>query len=184
MTTLTIQSVRPNVSRQEAAELFSGRGASAYFWNMSNGGLRRIADAYVPYWTYRVRCFLRNGAETRLFALDAVDGSLDLYQIPELPGSEQLVTVETRNFLPPGLTEERAEILLREKVLRVIFQRGFLRVREGQLEIVGPPLKLHLPYWLGFYEGRGEVRCRVVDAVRRQVEGAKASALFEQWLAA
>jgi hypothetical protein len=28
------------------------------------------------------------------------------------------------------------------------------------------------------------LRCRVLDAVRRRVEGAKASALFEGWLAA
>ncbi len=92
--------------------------------------------------------------------------------------------METRNYLPPGLTEEDAETLLREKALRVIFQRGFFKLRESRLEIVGQPVKLHMPYWLGFYDGRGEVRCRVMDAVRRQFEGAKASALFEQWLAA
>jgi len=28
------------------------------------------------------------------------------------------------------------------------------------------------------------VRCRVIDALRRRVEGAKASAFFEHWLAA
>jgi hypothetical protein len=41
-----------------------------------------------------------------------------------------------------------------------------------------------MPYWLGFYDRRSTVHCRVVDAVRARVEGAKASALFEQWLAA
>lgn len=92
--------------------------------------------------------------------------------------------METRNYLLPGLTEEDAENLLREKALRVIFQRGFFKLREPRLEIVGQPVKLHMPYWLGFYDGRGEVRCRVMDAVRTQFEGAKASALFEQWLAA
>jgi hypothetical protein len=119
-----------------------------------------------------------------LFALDAVDGSLDLYHFPELPGREELVAVQTRNVLTPGLTEEDAEHLLREKALRVIFQRGFFKLREPRLEIVGPLVKLHMPYWLGFYEGRGEVHCRVVDAVRTRIEGTKASALFEEWLAA
>jgi TolB-like protein len=119
-----------------------------------------------------------------LFALDAVDGSLDLFEFTELPTKEELLAVETRNYLSPGLTEEQAENLVREKVLRVIFQRGFFRLREPQMEIVGQPVKLYMPYWLGFYAGRGTVRCRVMDAVRRQVEGAKASALFEQWLAA
>jgi hypothetical protein len=180
----TIQSLRPNVSREEATDLFSRRNASAFFWYARHGALRRIADTYVPYWIYRVRYSLRGGAETRLFALDVVDGSLDLYEFPELPGSEELVTVETRNVLPPSLRKEHVENLLREKVLRVIFQRGLFRLREPKMEIVGSPVKLHMPYWLGFYDGRGTVRCRVMDAVRRQVEGAKASALFEHWLAA
>jgi hypothetical protein len=42
---------------------------------------------------------------------------------------------------------------------------------------------LHVPYWLGFY-GNAAARCRVLNAVRRRIEGAKASALFESWLAA
>lgn len=184
MPTLKIQSLRPNVSRQEAADLFSSRGVWGYFWQAQNGPLRRIADAYVPYWIYRVRYTLRYQMEMRLFAMDAVDGSLDLYEFPALPGSEELMTAETRNFLLPGLKEKRAESLLREKVLRVIFQRGFFKLREPRLEIVDRPLKLHMPYWLGLYEERGKVRCRVMDAVRTRVEGAKASALFEEWLAA
>jgi hypothetical protein len=42
---------------------------------------------------------------------------------------------------------------------------------------------LYLPYWLAFY-GDETPRCRVMDAVRRRIEGAKASAFFEEWLAA
>jgi hypothetical protein len=182
--TLTIQSLRPNVSREEAVELFSARDVSAFFWHTHNGTLRRIADAYVPYWIFRVRYVLRNGMETRLFAMDAVAGSLDLFEFSSLPRSEELMAVETRNFVSPGLTEEHAQNLLREKALRVIFQRGFFKLREPNLEIVGPPVKLHMPYWLGLYEGRDMVRCRVMDAMRTRIEGAKASALFEQWLAA
>ena len=182
--TSTIQSLRPNVSREEATDLFSRRNASTFYWNAQNGALRRIADAYVPYWIYRVRYLLRCGAETRLFALDAVDGSLDLLEFSTLPRREELMAVETRNFVSPCLTEEHAENLLREKALRVIFQIGFFKLRDPRLEIVGPRVKLHMPYWLGFYGRRGAVRCRVMDAVRKRIEGAKASALFEQWLAA
>lgn len=131
-----------------------------------------------------MRYVLRNRAETNLFALDAVAGALDLFEFSELPGSEELIRVETRNFLPPGLTEEQAENLIREKVLRVIFQRGLFKLRDPWLEIVDEPVKLYMPYWIGFYDRRGTVRCRVMDAVRRQVEGAKASTLFEEWLAA
>jgi hypothetical protein len=68
--------------------------------------------------------------------------------------------------------------------LRVIFQQGFFKLREHRLEISPEPCELHLPYWLGFYGSDGAVRCRAMDAVRRRMEGAKASAFFEQWLAA
>jgi hypothetical protein len=151
---------------------------------MRNGPLQRIADAYVPCWIYRVRYELGGMTQTRFFALDAVDGSLDLFEFPRLPGPQEFLPIETRNFLRPSLTQARAEELLREKVLRVIFQQGFFKLRERGLDVVREPLELYLPYWLGFYVARGVVRCRVMDAVRRRVEGAKASALFEHWLAA
>jgi hypothetical protein len=184
MMTSTIKSLRPTVSRQEAVALFSACGVVGFFLRIQNGSLLRIADAYAPYWIYRVRYVLRKGEATRLFALDALDGSLDLFEFPKLPGLHELIAIETRNDLGSRLTEERAESLLREKVLRVLFQRGFFELREPHLEIVGHPVKLHMPYWVGFYDRRSTVHCRVIDAVRARVEGAKASALFEQWLAA
>jgi hypothetical protein len=121
---------------------------------------------------------------TRIFALDAVQGSLDLFEFSVVPERDQLVTVQTRNFLCSRLESAEAERLLKEKVLRVIFLEGFFRLREVNFEAVREPLELHLPYWLGFYKNKGQVRCRVLDAVRRRVEGAKADALFEKWLAA
>jgi hypothetical protein len=51
------------------------------------------------------------------------------------------------------------------------------------LEITQQPVELHVPYWLGFY-GNKVARCRAMDAVRRRIEGAKATALFESWIAA
>jgi hypothetical protein len=81
------------------------------------------------------------------------------------------------------LPQPSAEALLRQKVLRVIFQQGFFKIRDLKLEIALEPVELHVPYWLGFY-GNTTARCRVMDAVRRRIEGAKASALFESWLAA
>ena len=77
-----------------------------------------------------------------------------------------------------------SEELLREKVLRLIFQQGFFKVRNTRLELEKLPGEIHFPYWLGFYGRRENLRCRVMDAVRRRIEGAKAAAFFEQWLAA
>src|SRR5260370_34536138 len=118
------------------------------------------------------------GIEDLLLGMDAVDGWLDLFEFPRLPGPRELLSIETRNFLPPSLTEARAEELLREKVLRLIFQQGFFKLHQPGLAILREPVALHLPYWLGLYGARGAVRWRVIDALRRRVEGAKASAFF------
>jgi hypothetical protein len=123
-------------------------------------------------------------APPRLFAMDAVDGSLDLFEFPRIPDDRELLSCDGHNRLKAALTEARAAELLREKVLRVIFQQGFFKLRDPRLEITPVPCELHVPYWLGFYERNRSVRCRVMDGVRRRMEGAKASAFFEQWLAA
>jgi hypothetical protein len=116
--------------------------------------------------------------------MDAVDGSLDLFEFPRLRSEQQLVTTETRNRVESSLAAGAADELLREKALRVIFQQGIFKVREASLNFVRRPDIVHLPYWLGFYSSGDIVRCRVMNAVRRRIEGAKASAFFEQWLAA
>ena len=181
MSTSVIHALKPNVTQAEAVRAFSGAGVSALYWRMRSGPLRRIADVYVPYYLYRVKYA---GAPARLFAIDAVDGSLDLFEFPRIPVERDLLALDGRNRLQATLTEERAAELLRDKVLRVIFQQGFFQIRDARLEITPVRCELHLPYWLGFHERDGSVHCRVMDAVRRRMEGAKASAFFEQWLAA
>src|SRR5437899_9429325 len=119
-----IRALKPNVTQEEAVRAFSGNGVSAFYWRMRSGPLRRIADAYVPYFLYRVKCA---GAPVRLFAMDAVDGSLDLFEFPRIPVERELQALEGRNRLPATLTEERAAELLRDKVLRVISSRAFSR---------------------------------------------------------
>jgi hypothetical protein len=176
-----IHALKPNVTQEEAVRAFSGAGVSALYWRMRCGPLRRIADAYVPYYLYRVKYA---GAPARLFAIDAVDGSLDLFEFPRIPAERELLALDGRNRLQATLTGERAAELLRDKVLRVIFQQGFFKIRDAHFEITPARCELHLPYWLAFHERDGSVHCRVMDAVRCRMEGAKASAFFEQWLAA
>ena len=178
-----IRSLKPNVTQQEALRTFSG-GLSAFYWRWRTGPLQRIADAYVPFWFYRAQYFLGRAKHTRLFAMDAVDGSLDLFEFPRVPEESQLLAVSTRNCLRPALNATQGLALCREKVLRIVFQQGFFKLRDTALEIHREPGEFYLPYWLGLYGESNGLRCRVMDAVRRRMEGAKASAFFEHWLAA
>jgi hypothetical protein len=184
MGTAAIRILKPNVTQEEAVRAFRGHGLSALYRRMRSGPLQKIAQAYVPFWLFRVRYELAGAVQTRLFALDAVDGSLDLFEFSRIPGEGELVSLDSGNRLAAGLNEERAAELLREKVLRVIFLQGFFKLHKARIEITRESGDVYLPYWLGFYVESGMVRCRVMDAVRRRIEGAKASAFFEQWLAA
>jgi len=184
MSTSAIRTLKPNVTQEEAVRTFSAHGLSSLFWRMRSGPLQKIAGVYVPFHLYRVRYQLGRTPYARLFAIDAVDGSLDLFEFPKVPDDRELLSIDGRNCLTSGLPEEREVELLREKVLRIVFQQGFFKLRELRLNITREPCEIYLPYWLGFYGGGETVRCRVLDAVRRRIEGAKASAFFEQWLAA
>ena|SRR5947208_2500579 len=180
----SIRTLRANVTREEAIQAFTAKGATSFLWRLRSGSLQRIADAYIPFRIYRVRFPVNGVQRTHLFAMDAVDGSLDLFEFPAPPGESETIEISTRNHPPAALSESRSQALLRDKVLRLIFQQGFFKLRNVSLEIEQLPQEIHLPYWLGFYGTPENLRCRVLDAVRRRIEGARASALFEQWLAA
>jgi hypothetical protein len=177
-----IRSLKPNVTQDEALRVF--RAPSSFLWRLRTGPLRRIADAYVPFRFYRVRYKMNSGKIERIFAMDGVDGSLDLFEFRKIPQEQELVEIQTRNCLPATLDGLRAQEILRDKVLRVVFQQGFFKMRDASLEIERLPTEICLPYWLGFYGASDVLRCRAMDAVRRRLEGAKASAFFEHWLAA
>lgn len=179
-----IRSLKPNVTQDEALRTFRATGLSSLLWRMRTGPLQKIAEAYVPFRLYRVRYAMNREKVQRIFAMDAVDGSLDLFEFRTMPEDGQFMGVETRNCLPGSLSEEKARQILRDKVLRIVFQQGFFKLRDASLEIEELSVEIYLPYWLGFYGASNSLRCRVMDAVRRRIEGAKASAFFEQWLAA
>jgi len=175
------------VSREDALGIFGGSDVSTMFWRMRKGRLQTVADAYVPYRFFRVEMTGRSTSLTHIYAIDSVDGSLDPYEFANMPNAQSLVQVETRNHMPATLSDGQAQSRLRERVLRMIFQRGFFKVRAPDLKLESLATEVYLPYWLGFYgrdRNNGQLRCRVIDAVRRRVEGAKARAFFESWLAA
>jgi hypothetical protein len=179
----SILSLRANVSESEAIRSFAAGGLSAFFWRIGKGKFQRIAPAYVPFRLYRVSYEMNGKVHARYFALDQVQGILDLFEFSAVPEPNQLARIESRNQIQPAISEEQSELLLREKVLRLIFQQGFFRLRQPNLQIELSHLRFNIPYWLGFYGEDGRVRCRVLDAVRRRMEGQKATVLFEHWLA-
>jgi hypothetical protein len=178
-----ILSVRANVSESEAIRSFAAGSLSSVFWRLGKGKFQRIAAAYVPFRLYRLSYEMNRRTHSRYFALDQVQGILDLFEFPAVPEPKDLANVETRNQIQPAITDQESEVLLREKVLRLIFQQGFFRLRQPNLQVELTQLRFNIPYWLGFYGNDGQVRCRVLDAVRRRMEGQKATLLFEQWLA-
>jgi hypothetical protein len=178
-----ILSVRPNVGREDAISIFGGRDLGAMLWRLRKGGLQAVADVYVPYRFYRVHIAGRRASLTHIYAIDSVDGSLDPYEFETVPAGQSLMQVKTRNCLAASLDQEQAKSLLREKTLRMIFQGGFFKVGTADLRLESLGAEIYLPYWLGFYGRNGRVGFRIIDAVRRRVEGAKAHALFESWIA-
>jgi hypothetical protein len=179
-----IRCLKANVSEQQAVQAFRPGGLFSFYRQLRVGELARVASAYVPFRLYSVKYKFGQAAQNRLFAMDDVDGSLDLFQFPRAPKPGELEEIHTGNYVPAALEQERGEKLLREKALRLIFLQGMFKTRDPQLMVAREGEVIFIPYWLGFYEKNGAVRCRVMDAVRRRIEGAKASAFFEQWLSA
>lgn len=176
-----MRSLRPNVTREEAIEHFS-RGAMSAVRETMFGPLCSVAPCYVPFQLFRVEIRNAGRSEEHIFGLDAVLGSLDLYRFEQLPGESEVVSVESRNHVPPALDEENGKDLVLAKVRRFLFSTGFFRIRDLHLSAEPLPGELYVPYWVGF-RGRGTTaRLCVMDAVRRRMEGAKVKQLLRNWL--
>jgi hypothetical protein len=175
-------SLRPRLTRDQAIEAFSGGARQLLVW-MRRDRLCSIADAYVPYYLFRVDIFDGRRHQADSFAIDAVTGSLDLYRFAPDATDLDLVSVKSRNRIAPVLTADEAWLRVADTLRRLLFQSGFFRLRRLQITGVRAAIDLHLPYWVAFYERDARVRLDVMDAVRRRIEGAKARALFEAWLA-
>lgn len=176
-----IRCLRPNVTREEATEQFSS-GLADILRTTASGPLKSVADFYIPFQLFQVEILNGGKRDQRIFGLDAVNGSLDLYHFDQLPGESEVVYLETHNSSEPLLDEAEEKRILTEKVQRLLFSTGFFRVRN--LKISAEPVvgEIYIPYWVGF-RGRG-VRASfvVMDAVRRKMEGSKVRHLLQAWL--
>jgi hypothetical protein len=149
-----------------------------------SGPLRSVAEAYLPFYLFRVTIVNRGRSETSVLGLDAVRGSLDPYRFDHAPGESETLRIETRNSLPPQIEREQAGELLIAKVRRFLYGKGFFRLREMQISAEPMQDQLHIPYWLGFSGTGIHARLRVLDGVRRRTEGGKVRSIFEAWLTA
>jgi hypothetical protein len=177
-----IRSLKPNVTRDEAIAQFARSRVSGFVRNAAFGPLRSVAEFYIPFHLFQVEIFNRGRRDSRFFGLDGVNGSLDLYHFEHLPGPEDVIVLETRNCLPAVLDHALAEELMIAKVRRLIFSTGFFRIRHLRISAERIPGEIHIPYWVGFRGHVVRARFAVLDAVRRQIEGAKVRRLLESWL--
>jgi len=179
-----IRSLKPNVTREEAIRQFTGRGLFSIVHRTVFGPLRSVAELYIPFRFFRVQIHNRGILEERMVAIDAVNGSLDLYQFEHLPAESETISLETRNCPAAGLPDEQAVDLVVANLRRILYSRGFFRVRDLQITATPLAIEIHIPYWIAFRASGAYTRLSVIDAVRRRFEGAKVRRLVENWLAA
>jgi len=80
---------------------------------------------------------------------------------------------------PKTLRREAIQLAIVAAVSLGIYVIG---VRALQIRTRPLDCEFHVPYWLGFF-GHGErATLQAIDAVRRTFEGAKARAIFSDWL--
>jgi len=112
--------------------------------------LRAVAELYIPFRLFRVQIVNRGVSAERLVALDAVSGTLDLYQFEHLPAEAETVPIETRNCPSPNFRTPPPSNWWSAKLRRILYSRGFFRMRDLQITAVPLEGEIHIPYWLGF----------------------------------
>jgi hypothetical protein len=177
-----IQTLRPNVTREEAVRQFSG-GLSGRLRELSSGPLHSVADFYIPFRIFQVEITNAGKNDRKILGIDAVTGSLDPYYFEQMSLTENVRDIESRNCLSTNLDLNQLEKIAVTKVQRVLFTRGFFRVRNLSISLNPDSKEIHIPYWVGFRGRSDAVSFEVIDAVRRQPEGARVRRLLRDWLA-
>lgn len=176
-----IRTLRPNVTREEAVRQFSV-GLPGRLRELLSGPLRSVADFYIPFRIFDVEINNAGKKDRRIFGLDAVTGSLDPYYFDHPPASEDVREFETRNRLTANLDPVQAQQIAITKIQRLLFTRGFFRIRNLAISINPNPQEIHIPYWVGFRGRDRSATFEIIDAVRRQPEGARVRRMLQDWL--
>lgn len=177
----TCSTLRSRLTPEQASAALTRRDAG-WFGRFRRSRLRSTAQVFVPYHLFRVEIADGRRHQSSHFAIDAVNGTLDVYRFEQGLADLDLVPLHSANRLDAALDARSAWPLLEDRLQRVLFQTGFFRLRNFRVSGEPEGIDLHVPYWVGFYENGPRVRLQVLDAIRGRFEGAKARALVESWL--
>ncbi len=172
---MTIECIGIKLEREDALKLFKSR-----MRRFKLGEFRFETGFYIPYYLFQVEILNGDKLSSQLLAIDATTGELDLYGFEQVP--IEFAEIETTQLGATILSENQAFALLKEKVRRMVYLRGFFKIRD--LSIVGQWMRLiYIPYWVGFFARDNQLVLEVVDAVRGCLEGAKVRDLVTDWFA-
>src|SRR4051812_31614015 len=143
-----IRSLQPNVSRSEAVQHFTGGTFRLSDW--FRGPVHSIAELYIPCRLFQITIRNSGKVDRSIFGLDAVQGVMDLYSFASPPPPEDLIFLQSRNVIPASLDPKEAKELLLAKVRRLVFTRGFFRMRDVKFEADEIPGEICIPFWVAF----------------------------------
>lgn len=168
---MIITAVKPEITREQAVAKFRG-GLS----RLRHGRLRIAVDFYIPYHFFQITW--DHGRRATILAADAVTGKFDPIAFNQLP--EEVVSVETVLFAAECVKEDLAFQLVRERMMRLLFMKGFFKLPRVNPEIE-LAASLHLPYWVGVYDRQGRAHLEIINALQGGFEGAKLREIVAAW---
>jgi len=170
-----INYVKPNITREQAVAKFRGG-----FSELRHGRLRVAVDFYIPYRLFRISWNDRRSSADTFLAADSVTGKLDLIRFDEPPAEDHRSGVDTTMFAVERINEEEACRLVREKMMRSVFMKGFFKL-SGVNVGIELATSLHIPYWVGVYERQGNAHLEIINALQGRFEGAKLREIVAGW---
>jgi hypothetical protein len=176
-----IRALAAKIDEQRAREILTGGAFVTGFRNLTGRTLTRLALVYVPFCTFEAQVESVTFRERYQLSIEANKGALDPYR-SERPDEIAAEWVDAPNCVPAALSEQELHRRLIETVRRSTYLKGFHRIR--RLSIAAERQQqsdFSVPFWLGFY-GQNDLSIRVLNANNGKRDGAKASALFYQWL--
>ena len=84
------------------------------------------------------------------------------------------MSVDTVMFAEERVNEEDAFKMVRERMMRMVFMKGFFKLSRVNVEIK-LAASLHLPYWVGVYDRQGRAHLEIINALQGRFRGSQAA---------